>query len=216
LQIKETEGVIQFQLDFTPAPPLPAADLAELNAWRGLLYRLGLTGRDPDRYGGLAYGNVSLRLDAHRFVVSGTQTGGLAELGAEHYSVVTRIDLEYNRLWAEGPIPPSSEALTHGAVYQSSTARCVLHVHSPELWQFAADLSIPVTPADIGYGTPAMAEAVGRLAQGADSRVIAMGGHQDGLIAFAPTLDQAALPLIRLLAEALRIAAAKTRAVVKA
>ena len=133
------EGVIKFELTFTAAPPLAEEQLREISAWRRILWLLGLTGRDPARYDGLGYGNVSLRLppfDAppkrRSFVVSGTQTGGLPELGPEHYAVVTGCDPENNRVAAEGPIRPSSEALTHGALYALDAAlRCVLHVHCP-------------------------------------------------------------------------------------
>ena len=76
------EGFIKFELEFSPAPPRPADELCKLNAWRGILYRLGLIGRDPARYGGAGYGNVSHRLAMSGaepcFIVSGSQTGALA------------------------------------------------------------------------------------------------------------------------------------------
>ena len=56
------EGVIKYQLAFTPGPALAASLLAELIAWQRILHALGLLGRDPERYGGLAYGNLSIRL----------------------------------------------------------------------------------------------------------------------------------------------------------
>ena len=77
------EGVVQFKLTFLPADPLPASMLGNLNAWRQILYRLGLIGQDPHRYGGLGFGNVSIRLEsgnANSFIISGTQTGGLDRL----------------------------------------------------------------------------------------------------------------------------------------
>ncbi|SMF97309.1 Ribulose-5-phosphate 4-epimerase/Fuculose-1-phosphate aldolase [Methylomagnum ishizawai] len=198
-----TEGVVKYHIDFTPAPAPDWALLAELDAWRGLLFKLGLTGLDPARYGGLAYGNVSLRTEGCRFLVSGTQTGGIERLTAEHYCWVTDFDVERNALTAEGPIRPSSEALTHAAVYRAAPGiGCVLHVHAPELWRRAAGLGLPVTDPAIAYGTPAMALAVEALLRQPETRVIAMGGHEDGLIAVGKTVDTAAMPLIRKLAEA--------------
>jgi ribulose-5-phosphate 4-epimerase/fuculose-1-phosphate aldolase len=200
------EGVVKYQLNFASASPGNPADIAELNAWRGLLYRLGLTGRDPLRYGGLAYGNVSLRQERTVFLISGTQTGHLPELGTEHYCRVTAFDPAKNYLVAEGPIQPSSEALTHAAVYETEDrVNCVLHVHSPEIWNLAEHLSLPVTRRQVSYGTPAMAEEVQRLLRISGSRLIAMGGHQDGLIAVGNTVREAALPLIEHLAEAFRL-----------
>jgi hypothetical protein len=200
----DEEGVVKYRLNYTATPPLNSEIIAELNAWRAILYRLELTGQNPRRYAGLAYGNVSIRHREAAFLISGTQTGGQPKLSSEHYSLVTGFDLEHNQITAEGPIPPSSEALTHAAVYQSGTGiDCVLHVHSPEIWEKAASLAIPVTDRTVGYGTPEMAREVGHLVRTSKSPVIAMGGHEDGIIAFGGTIEQAATSLIRSLAQAL-------------
>jgi ribulose-5-phosphate 4-epimerase/fuculose-1-phosphate aldolase len=200
------EGVIKYQADFTSAPALAWALVAELDAWRTLLFRLGLTGQDPERYDGLAYGNVSRRLQDHSFLISGTQTGGIERLTAEHYCRVTDFATDRNLIVAEGPIHPSSEALTHAAVYRAAGhVQYVLHVHSPELWHCAERLGLPTTDPRIAYGTPEMAAAVEILLRIPETRVIAMGGHRDGLIAVGETVEAAALPLIRRLAEAVRI-----------
>lgn len=210
------EGVIKFDLDFTEAPPLPAEALRELNAWRRILFLLGLTGRDPARYEGLGYGNVSMRLPPfvappHRrgFVVSGTQTGGMAELGPQHYTLVREFDPEANRVVAAGPIRPSSEALTHAALYALDEAlRCVLHVHSPELWRHAAVLDIAATSPQAAYGTPAMAAEVARLYADPAVRsegILAMGGHEDGLVAFGASAEEAGTVLVRRLARAMQL-----------
>jgi hypothetical protein len=204
-----SEGVVKYRLDFTPAPAPDWVLIAGLDAWRTLLFRLGLTGHDPSRYGGLAYGNVSRRVGGRQFLVSGTQTGGIPRLSAAHYCRVTDFDAEANFLAAEGPIRPSSEALTHAAAYQAAPAlNYVLHVHSPELWSQAGPLAIPTTDPGIAYGTPGMASAVKALLAAPETRIIAMGGHRDGLIAAGETLEAAAMPLIRLLAEAIRQAPA--------
>jgi hypothetical protein len=203
-ETEDSEGVVKYHLEFRPAPAMPWSLIENLEGWRRLLFRLGLVGRDPYRYDGLAYGNVSRRDPGGGFLISGTQTGALEQLTAEHYCRVTAADAAANRLAAEGPIPPSSEALTHAAVYAArSEAECVLHVHCPELWEAAEALAIRATGRDIPYGTPAMAAAVEALLAYPDTRVIAMGGHRDGLIAFGATPEDAALPLLRLLARSL-------------
>lgn len=200
-----TEGVVKYCLHFRSAPAPEWRLLADLDAWRTLLFGLGLTGRDPGRYGGLAYGNVSRRLGGTRFLISGTQTGGHERLSPEHYCLVTDFDTTRNLLVAEGPIRPSSEALTHAAAYQAASfANCVLHVHSPEIWRHAGQLAIPVTPWQVPYGTPEMANAIAGLLEEPDIRVIAMGGHRDGVIAVGESAESAALSLIRLLAAAKR------------
>ena len=74
---------------------MPFDKSREINAWRKILYMTQLIGQDPARYGGFGYGNISQRLapfDAaerqRRFVISGTQTGELADLTEEHYATV--------------------------------------------------------------------------------------------------------------------------------
>jgi hypothetical protein len=203
----QAEGTIRFELDFGVSPPPRARTIAELNAWRGLLYRLGLTGQDPRRYGGLAYGNVSQRESLNRFIISCTQTGGKEWLTSDDYCLVTDFDLEANRLCAEGQNPPSSEALTHAAIYAAKeTITHVLHIHSPEIWAYHDRLDIPTTAADIAYGTPDMAKAVKQGVTYEDKPVICMLGHPDGVIAFGRSAEDTALCLLRCLAGALQLA----------
>ena len=211
--MSKQEGVIKFQLDFTPAPPLPVADIAEINHWRALLYTHKLIGQDPARYGGYGYGNLSVRLapfDAapplRRFLISGSQTGDLTKLGPEHYTIVTECHPAENRLVAHGPIRPSSESLTHAAVYALDPAiRAVFHAHSPEIWQAAAALGIPTTDASVPYGTPAMAAEVARLYATTDlaqQRIFSMGGHEDGIVTFGATTQEAGDVLLAALTQA--------------
>jgi ribulose-5-phosphate 4-epimerase/fuculose-1-phosphate aldolase len=194
----QTEGVIKYQLDYTPANALPWARLREINAWRQLMCQLSLIGQDPTRYGGFGYGNISHRLEpfdappAQRaFVISGSQTGGLPQLSAEHYTTVHQCHPAENRLVASGPVKPSSESLTHGAVYAtSSQIGWVLHAHSPHIWRHAEALGLPITHASVPYGTPEMAAEVARLfaeTSVAEQGIFSMGGHEDGIVAFGPT-----------------------------
>ena len=199
------EGVIQFSLQFRPATPPDWAVCSELDAWRTLLHRLGLIGQNPAHYGGLAYGNVSRRLSGAQFLISGSQTGALPQLTSRDYCVVDECQFEHNRLTAHGPIKPSSEAMTHAAVYQTDPVLdYVLHVHSPQLWQQSDRLGIPMTDPSAGYGTPEMARAIGALLMKTKAPVLAMGGHEDGLIACGASVENAALPLLRLLGKALQ------------
>jgi hypothetical protein len=205
------EGVIKYHLEFTPGPPVDAARLPDLTTWRAKLFARQLIGQDPARYGGYGYGNLSLRLPpwdapAHlrRFVISGSQTGHLPSLGPEHYAIVEACYPAENRLVAHGPLRPSSEALTHGAVYAvDATIRAVLHVHSPELWQRAAALGLPITDAAVPYGSPEMAAEVARLFAQTDVAargIFSMGGHEDGIVAFGPSADAAGATLLAALA----------------
>lgn len=213
------DGIIKNQLEHNDAPPLGKAILHELNTWRQLVYGLELIGQDPNRYGGYGYGNISMRIPPfyaqvnHRaFVITGTQTGDLTTLTPAHYTVVTTYSLERNLLISEGPRKPSSESLTHGTVYdQDPEIRWVIHGHSPEIWRHAAALNVPTTAPDVLYGSPEMAAEVWRIFAETDVRtrgIFVMGGHEDGVVAFGATGEEAAVVLIRTLLQATKLDAA--------
>ena len=95
------DGVIKFQLKHTAAAALPWDQLAELNAWRKILVMLEMIGQTPKRYDNIGFGNISTRIgdgntegnDAvpfkRCFAITGTQTGGVEQLCAEHFVSVT-------------------------------------------------------------------------------------------------------------------------------
>jgi len=209
------EGVIKFQLEFRPAPAPAWDSLADLNAWRKILYLTGLIGQQPHRYEGYAYGNVSVRLpgsnqtDESVFIICGTQTGAMPELSAEHYTTVSSCNVSENKVVAHGPVRPSSEAMSHSMIYQQDAdTGCVLHAHSPDIWKHAVKLGLPVTAADIPYGTPQMADAVKTLFQHgnlAQQRIFSMAGHQDGIISFGVDPCEAGTVMLKTLARSLAV-----------
>lgn len=210
------EGVVKFQQTFERAPAPTARVLAELDAWRTTLHRAGLIGQDPARYGGAGYGNASAKVGRGRFVITGTQTGNVARLTPEHYTMVVRVLAEENRVWTEGPVAASSESMTHAAVYAADpSAKFVFHAHSPEIWHAARKLRLPITKKEVPYGTPEMAREVDRLfrtTKVGETKAFSMGGHEDGIITFGTTGEEAGLRMVGLLAEALALSHAPARA----
>lgn len=200
------DGVTKFDLDYQPAPALPRHELVELNAWRSILWRLQLIGRDAARYGGVGFGNVSRRLPPG-FIITGTQTGDLPQLDPHHYTRVEHADPARNRVVARGPVAPSSESLTHAMLYAlDDSIQFVFHVHSPAIWHAADRLALPATAADVAYGTPAMAHEMRRLYSDrafGQRGVIVMRGHADGVIAVGARADEAGTRLLTVLAQAL-------------
>lgn len=192
------EGVIQYRLDFTQQT-LPDGLLPdELNVCRSRLFSMGLIGQDISRYAGLGYGNVSLRVPAlitqDAFLITGSQTGHLPALEAKDYALVTACDPARNYLQAMGVIKPSSEAMTHAVIYQTLLpVQAVIHVHWPDLWQNALKQGMLVTAEEIPYGTPQMAAAVRQclLQHNQYAGVLAMLGHEDGIVSWGRTLAEA-------------------------
>ncbi len=200
----QTEGVIQYQLTYRPGKLPTDTPVAGLLNWFSICRRHRLIGRDPARYDGYAYGNISIRCK-HGFIISGTQTGGLARLTPADLAWVSDFDIGQNQLTASGPARPSSEAMTHGQIYRAlPTAKAVIHVHSSPLWRHAKTLEFPITPPEFGYGTPAMANAVGHLLTQRDTNVgiFAMGGHEDGIVAYGPDMNAAGDVLLNAMARA--------------
>jgi hypothetical protein len=208
------EGVIKFnaQHERRALEPSRFGELAcTLIAWRELFAKLGLVGQDPERYGGAGYGNVSARVGpaslargARAMIITGTQTGGLERIGIAQLCLVERYDYHNNRVESRGLIEPSSETMTHGAIYDLSPAiRFVFHAHSPTIWRRARELRIPTTDERVAYGTPEMAVEVLRLYRSSTLpavRILAMGGHEDGIIVFGSTAEDAGDVLVRHLA----------------
>jgi L-ribulose-5-phosphate 4-epimerase len=172
--------------------------LAELNACRRKLVDQHLLGVCPN---GVGFGNVSVRNGpTTSFYITGSATGGLAELTPVDCVRVVAYDFARNWLSYEGTAIPSSESLTHAAIYESdSIASAVIHCHDSALWAILLD-RVPTTSKAVAYGTPEMAYEIIRLFQISDVRsekIFVMAGHRDGIVTFGKSLEEAFQVLMR-------------------
>src|SRR5436190_9410645 len=88
------------------------------------------------------------------FYITGSATGGLPELTPTDCVRVVAYDVAKNWLRYEGAAIPSSESLTHAAIYESDpTISAVIHCHDSVLWRTCLD-RVPTTSKAIAYGTP--------------------------------------------------------------
>jgi L-ribulose-5-phosphate 4-epimerase len=172
--------------------------LAELNAFRRKLVDQHLLGVYPN---GVGFGNVSVR-DGRMtsFYITGSATGVLAELALADCVRVVAYDFARNWLSYEGTAIPSSESLTHAAIYESdSITSAVIHCHDSALWAMLLD-RVPTTSKAVAYGTPEMAYEIIRLFQISDVRsekIFVMAGHRDGIVTFGKSLEEAFQVLMR-------------------
>jgi len=210
----EIEGVIKYSINHIDKAIDPSISLSEINAWRTVLFKLQLIGQQKNRYEGYGFGNISQRIHpsntkSDQFLISGTQTGGIAELSSRHYCQVLNANPNNNHLDSLGLYKPSSEALTHASVYlHDNSVQAVIHVHSPEIWNNTAKLELPCTAANIAYGTPEMASEVARLLQSEQlkqKKIFTTLGHIDGVIAYADNMEQAAQNIIKYYAKAIAL-----------
>lgn len=192
------EGYIKFQAHRTEAPPLPAGELNELDAWRRRLYELGLIGAYED---GIGYGNISRRSgEGDQFIITGSATGNYPRLQPEHYARVTAVDIDANTLWCEGPLVASSESMSHAVIYRSCPwVGGVIHVHHLGLWERLLH-QIPTTDAAATYGSPEMAHSIVDLLRRTDlpeQKIFVMEGHREGIFSFGRDLEEAGQVLLQ-------------------
>lgn len=170
----------------------------ELEAARTKLYELGLIGMYPD---GIGFGNISVKPDnSTSFIITGSATGQFAKLNPSYYASVTGYNFEQNTISCSGQTKASAESLSHAAVYESvPEVRAVVHVHCLWLWEKLLD-KCPTTSPEIEYGTPEMATAIMQLisVMKKDEKVIVMGGHREGILAFGRTLNEATDEIIKI------------------
>jgi ribulose-5-phosphate 4-epimerase/fuculose-1-phosphate aldolase len=191
------EGVIKFRLTLKRAPAPEQIQVIALEKWRALFYKLGLVGEYPTEK--IGYGNLSSRLPKKSFIITGSQTGHLAHLQAHHYTKVIECDLKKGSVTAEGLIPPSSESLTHYGIYEANPAiQYVFHVHHHKLWSLLQNGNFDAIDEGISYGTQEMANAAFDLLSNKSSGLFVMKGHEDGIISYGTTAEDAGKNLLDL------------------
>lgn len=188
------EGYIKFRSDWSSASPPSHPRLQNLIAVRNELFTKGLIGVYPEN--GIGYGNVSILTGSgEEFIISGTRTGGIAQLGPEHFCLVTDTAISSNSVHCRGPVEASSESMTHAMFYGcDQTIASVVHVHHLEMWKWLQD-KVPLSKASVPYGTPEMAGEVKRLFQDSklrEEKILVMGGHEEGIISFGKSPEDAA------------------------
>ena len=184
------DGVVKYLAIHTDGDPPTHPLLAQLDQIRTQLFDLQLVGAYPN---GIGYGNVSIR-HGKGCIISGTATGALRELSPAGYCQVQTFDIEKNTVHTMGPVPASSESMTHCAIYQSlDLIECVLHIHHRALWETLLKEGYPATAANIPYGTPEMANTMALLVnhQHSPTGLMVMAGHEEGIVAYGPTVDLA-------------------------
>ena len=189
---------VKFTYERVGSELAPFAGLAELNTFRRKLLELQLIGV---RSNGVSFGNLSVRDGAtNNFYVTGSATGALSELTLADCAKVLAYDFKRNWLRYEGAAIPSSESLTHAAVYKSDgSARAVIHCHDLSLWLTLLD-RVPTTSKAAEYGTPEIACEIIQLFQTGEvhrRKLFVMAGHEGGIVTFGRDLEEAFAILMR-------------------
>lgn len=170
-----------------------------LNYWRNFLREKGWIGSYPD---GIGFGNISVRIPgSDKFYITGSATGNIVNLETKHYALVEKCDPSSNEIWCRGLIKASAESMSHYMIYKSiPEAVGVVHIHNRSLWEQYLDL-IPTTSKEVSYGTPEMAyelERILKLPEMKNKRVVVMGGHEEGIISYGFSIEEAVNEMINL------------------
>jgi L-ribulose-5-phosphate 4-epimerase len=187
-----TEGYIKFKCIWEQKEiQIEQSIFEQFETARTRLYDLGLIGIYPD---GIGFGNISVKSDkSSSFIITGSATGQFEKLKSSHYALVTGYNFAKNTILCTGQTKASAESLSHAAVYESvPEVGAVVHVHSLWLWEKLLN-NLPTTSGEIEYGTPEMAVAIQNLISGMrkDEKLIVMGGHREGILAFGSNLSEA-------------------------
>lgn len=184
------EGTIKFNCQWIKQP-LSITVPDELLGWRDRMYELNLIGSYEDI--NIGYGNISIKTP-QGILISGTQTGYIYPIQPQHFTLVTDYDLDRNMVVCRGLIKASSESMTHIAVYQcDESINAIIHIHNLTLWQNLMD-KVPTTKKEIPYGTPEMAKEIFRLFKESNvkqEKIIVMAGHEEGIITFGSSIENA-------------------------
>ena len=183
---------VKFTYACARAEITPFDRFAELNACRRKLLELRLIGMDRD---GTSFGNLSVRDGGtENFYITGSSTGVLPELTLADCAKVVAYDFENNWVRYEGSTVPSSESLTHAAIYGSdASAGALIHCHAAKLWTALLNHA-PASSKSAAYGTPEMAYEIMRLFKISDvqsRRILVMAGHEGGIVTFGRNLEEA-------------------------
>lgn len=190
------EGIIKFKCNWTKSEAIESPLIDELIHWRQVLYQRGFVGVDSK---GIGYGNLSCRTTGNEFIITGSGTGEFAEIGKQHFALVTAFNIHKNTVDSSGPVIASSESLTHAVLYVCDPKiGAVIHIHNLNLWRTLLR-RVPKTAKKAEYGTPEMAKEVIRLYSQTDLKskgILVMAGHEEGIISFGPDIASAAKILL--------------------
>lgn len=188
---EHTDGYIKFHCVHTntewnstelPITPDFPARFQEADTFRTQVFDQGFIGIYES---GIGFGNLSFRC-GDNFVITASATGGARKLGISGYTLVNHVDIAKNTVRSLGPLPASSETMSHASVYQNSPhVNYVLHIHNIVLFNFLKERNALSTPEDTAYGTPEMAEAIGAIVrQNPMEATIVMRGHEEGILMY--------------------------------
>lgn len=192
------EGYIKFQINHQfKSITIPDNIYIDFTKWRTRLLDLGYIGETSE---GIGFGNISIRYK-QGFFITGSATGKKRVLEESGYAFVHAYNIQQNKVSSKGETKASSESMSHAAIYECHTEiMAIIHIHNLPLWKSLLHKK-PTTAPGIAYGTPEMAKAIQQVLHHTayiKENIIVMGGHEEGIITFGKSLDEAGHTLLNL------------------
>ena len=200
----QKEGIIKYKCKQIYADIIQHKQIADINLIRTFLFDLRLLGVDyTESSDGIGFGNISKRLVADEFIISGSGTGISRILSAKDYSIVEECNIVKNFVSCSGFVAASSESLSHFAIYQQlKNINYVIHIHNFEIWNNHLN-KLPTTPQNAEYGTPEMALSIQECisnSENSEENIIVMGGHFAGILFYGNNLNDIYKTITRVIA----------------
>lgn len=173
-------GLMRYGAD----PVIEAYEVKMINNIRSLLIEKKWIGKHP-----IPYGNVSIRNKRNEFLITGTQTSEFKYLTNHNVCLVFDYDEQKNVIHYTGPTEPSSESISHYAIYTFPEVNAVIHIHSLKAWnnEYADGIFEEV---EGEYGSKELFRNIKRL-KFFNEHIFRMADHEGGFISFGVDLKSA-------------------------
>lgn len=138
------------------------------------------------KYGDSSFGNMSIRIEKG-FVIT-SRKSDKSELGIEDMIEVVEVDHDQKKKFVRGNKKPSSDMLTHEAIYKKfSEVNAIIHAHDELMVEKSTE--IPTTEVDYPCGCLEAAAEVLKTLEKSKSNYIVLKNH--GVLALGKNLDEA-------------------------
>lgn len=189
-----TEEIRQFKaIQFKGlVPEFP--NFNELGVVRTYFRRAGYLGVQK----GVAYGNMSWKpkdLEIGEFILIGTQTSRKSSITKDDLVLILDCSFKTNLVEYAGKIEPSTEALTHTAIYWYGAENgrkigAVIHAHHALIWKYMLDNDYLRTGSKAKAGTLELVKEIQLIMEVGSQIGFAMEGHKNGIWVYGEDLHE--------------------------
>lgn len=184
-------GFSKFNYNLKLSAAIDESLYIDLEKWRILFYKMGIVGRYPTSE--VNFGSLSRRVktDDEAFIINGSSTGDLANLGGSHYTKIIKCDLKKASIQATGPISPCLETYIHHAVYKSNPhINYIFHIHQEKLWSYLETSGSPVTNCSIKNSSKELTDSIQISVKDKQTGIMRLENESLGMMAYGRSAEE--------------------------